>query len=83
MQLDLTGRRAVVCGSTQGIGLACAQEMALLGAEVTLLARDKARLEAIQRELPAPKGQRHRIAIADFANNKCHGDGFPRAPCRG
>ncbi len=69
MQLDLTGRRAVVCGSTQGIGLACAQEMALLGAEVTLLARDRARLEAVQSELPTPKGQRHRVAVADFAHD--------------
>lgn len=67
MRLDLTGKRAVVCGSTQGIGLACAHEIALLGAEVTLLARDEARLHEAAAALPRPAGQAHAIAVADFA----------------
>ena len=45
MNLDLTGKRAVVCGSTQGIGKASAVELALLGANVTLIARDENKLK--------------------------------------
>jgi 3-oxoacyl-[acyl-carrier protein] reductase len=40
MNLDLTGKRALVCGSTQGIGRSSAIELALLGAHITLLARN-------------------------------------------
>lgn len=69
MNLDLTGKRAVVCGSTQGIGLACAEELALLGAEITLLARDEARLEEVRAALPKPAGQKHAIAVGDFAHD--------------
>jgi NAD(P)-dependent dehydrogenase (short-subunit alcohol dehydrogenase family) len=39
MDLDLTGKHALVCGASQGIGLASAIELAKLGANVTLLAR--------------------------------------------
>ncbi len=68
MDIDLTGRRAVVCGSTQGIGRAAAIELAELGATVTLLARDEAALRAAAAELPAPKEQRHGFEVADFAD---------------
>ena len=39
---DLQGKRALVCGSTQGIGRACAMELARRGAAVTLVAREQA-----------------------------------------
>ncbi|MEO8747016.1 MAG: SDR family NAD(P)-dependent oxidoreductase, partial [Rhodanobacter sp.] len=39
MNLDFTDRYALVCGASQGIGRACAMELALLGANVTVLAR--------------------------------------------
>jgi 3-oxoacyl-[acyl-carrier protein] reductase len=68
MDLSLTGKRALVCGSTQGIGRASAVELALLGAQVTLMARDRSRLEATIRELPAPGGQKHDFLAADFAS---------------
>ena len=35
MNLDLTDKYAIVCGSTQGLGFASAVELALLGANVT------------------------------------------------
>ena len=47
MNLNLTGKRAVVCGSTEGIGKASAIELALLGAHVTLVARNEAKLKAV------------------------------------
>ena len=39
MDLDLTGKHALVCGASEGIGRAAARELAPLGADVTLLAR--------------------------------------------
>lgn len=68
MDLSLVGRRALVCGSSQGIGLAAAVCLAEMGAEVTLLARDPQRLELARRQLPPGKGQTHGVLAADFAN---------------
>ncbi len=66
MELSLTGKRALVCGSTQGIGKASAIELAVLGASVTLVARDKAKLKDALKELPQVKGQMHNSLVADF-----------------
>ena len=52
MQLDLTGRHALVCGASQGIGRASAIELAELGASVTLLARSADKLRAVADGLP-------------------------------
>ena len=41
MDLNLNGKRALVCGSTQGMGLAIGMELAKQGASVTLFARDE------------------------------------------
>jgi 3-oxoacyl-[acyl-carrier protein] reductase len=68
MNLSLNGKRALVCGSTAGIGRAAAVELALLGAEVTLLARNAEKLKAVRDSLDASKGQKHHWAAADFAN---------------
>lgn len=68
MELSLVGKRALVCGSTAGIGRAAAVELALLGAEVTLLARNAEKLKAVRDSLDVSKGQKHHWAAADFAN---------------
>lgn len=65
MNLDLTGKHALVCGSTQGIGKAAAIELALLGANVTLLARNEEKLKATVNELKGT-GQ-HDYIVADFS----------------
>lgn len=66
MDLSLAGRRAVVCGSSQGIGRAIAIELATLGADITLMARNPERLEAVSRELATDSGQKHEMIVADF-----------------
>ncbi|MEW6468826.1 MAG: SDR family oxidoreductase [Bacteroidota bacterium] len=66
MDLNLTGKRALVCGSTQGIGKAAAIEIALLGAHVTLVARNEKTLQQTARELDTSKGQQHEYLCADF-----------------
>lgn len=60
MQLDLTGRHALVCGASQGIGRASAIELAELGASVTLLARSADKLQAVADHLPCTRAnQKH------------------------
>jgi 3-oxoacyl-[acyl-carrier protein] reductase len=67
MNLDLKGKNAFVCGASQGIGRAIAVELALLGANVTLLARNKSSLEEAIMSLPKSAGQKHGILVADFS----------------
>jgi 3-oxoacyl-[acyl-carrier protein] reductase len=66
MNLDLTDKRAIVCGSTQGIGKAIAVELAQLGASVTLVARNEAKLQETAQELDNSQGQQHDYFVADF-----------------
>lgn len=67
MNLDLTGKTALVCGSTQGIGRASAIELALLGANVVLMARNEATLQTTLADLDSSRGQHHQYAVADFS----------------
>jgi 3-oxoacyl-[acyl-carrier protein] reductase len=70
MNLDLTGKTAVVCGSTQGLGLASAIELALLGCTVVLFARNEEALKAAVLKLDTSKNQQHSYLIADFTNTE-------------
>ncbi len=66
MDLNLKGKRAMVCGSTQGIGKASAIELATLGADITLVARNEEKLRIVCSGLPAGMGQQHDYIVADF-----------------
>ena len=68
MNTSPSPRRALVGGSTQGIGRAVAEALAAQGATVTLLARDAARLREVAAALPTPAGQTHDFLVADFAD---------------
>lgn len=66
---ELNGKHALVCGSTQGIGLACATELARSGARVTLLARNQEELEKVRAGLPHSGAENpHQYLVADFAH---------------
>jgi 3-oxoacyl-[acyl-carrier protein] reductase len=69
MDLDLTGKHALVCGASEGIGRAAAHELALLGADVTVLSRRADALERVVAELPRGRGQRHGYIAADVARH--------------
>ena len=45
MNISLSGKQALICGSTQGIGLAIAKEFSVAGANCLLMARNKEALE--------------------------------------
>lgn len=66
MNLDLSGKTALVCGSTQGIGKASAIELALLGANVILAARNEEALKKTLKELDITKVQKHGYLCVDF-----------------
>ncbi len=65
MNLGLKSRKALVCGSSQGIGKAVAQALAQEGAVITLVARDESKLEGVRKQL---EGTGHQIFSADLSN---------------
>jgi 3-oxoacyl-[acyl-carrier protein] reductase len=70
MNIDLIGKKAIVCGASKGIGRATAEELARLGASVTIVARNQNTLEEVCAGLDTTKGQKHAMLVADFANPK-------------
>jgi len=67
MNLDLTGRTALVCGSTQGIGKAAAIGLSRLGASVVLIARNEDSLKQTLKDLDDTLRQKHAYLVADFS----------------
>ncbi len=68
LDIDLSDRHALVCGASRGIGRACAEALAALGATVTVVARDQARLRALAESLCEQTGKPHQWLAADFSN---------------
>ena len=68
MNLDLTGKSALVCGSTAGIGKAIAKELAEMGASLVLMARNEEKLKTAVSEMDNSKGQQHSYVVADFSD---------------
>lgn len=74
MNLSLSGRHALVCGASAGIGRAAALELAALGATVTGLARRAERLDNLRDELAGLGAPGHAL-VADLDDL----DGLERA----
>ncbi len=66
MNLSLSGKRAVIGGSTQGIGFAIARELALQGASCLLLVLNEASLKEAVSKLDTSAGQAHDYRVADY-----------------
>lgn len=68
MDLNLKDKTAVVCGSTQGMGLAIAQQLAQQGAAVVMVARNQDKLNEVVKTLSTDQQQSHHILVADFSD---------------
>ncbi len=68
MNLDLSGKHALICGGSQGIGRAVAMELAQLGADVTVLARSHEKLQTVLAQLPQAGTQTHTCIAVDMAD---------------
>ena len=69
MNLGLRNKKAIVCGSTQGIGKAIAEELALEGVGITLIARNEDALKEVVASLDVSLGQKHNFLCVDFSAN--------------
>ena len=65
MDTRLDGQHALVLGASQGIGRAVAMELAELGATITVLARDQAKLDALLGELAGSGHSAHAIDVSN------------------
>jgi 3-oxoacyl-[acyl-carrier protein] reductase len=68
MNNELNQLKALVCGSTQGIGLAVAQQLAKDGFTVCLTARSEEKLKSAIDTLSIQNGQQHEYFVTDFSN---------------
>jgi 3-oxoacyl-[acyl-carrier protein] reductase len=74
MNIDLTGKRAIVCGGSRGIGRSIALGMAQAGAAVSICARGADKLEAARKDIAALGHHTHaaRCDLADEASIKAY-----------
>lgn len=68
MKIDLLNKKALVGGSTQGLGKAIAVQLAKCGANITLMARNEEKLINVLKELDTTYNQNHQYLVVDFYN---------------
>ena len=68
MEISLKERKALVGGSSRGIGRAIAEQLAASGASVTLMSRSEEKLKRIVANLPTDQGQQHQYLVVDFTD---------------
>src|SRR5262245_41629161 len=67
MDLGISGRKAIVCASSRGLGRACAFALAQAGCEVVINGRDGKTLDATAAELRQATGAKVTAAVGDVA----------------
>lgn len=66
MKIELAGKNALIGGSSKGIGLGIASQLAESGASVCLMARNESKLKEIVNQLP--NSENHSYLVVDFSN---------------
>ncbi len=70
MDLELSGKSAVVTGGSRGIGKAIARGLALEGVDVAIVARGREALKTTERELAEETGRRFIPLVADTGSDE-------------
>ena len=70
MDLELTGKVAIVTGASRGVGKAIARELALEGVDVAICARSRDAIEASAKELAAATRRRIIPIVCDTTNSE-------------
>jgi 3-oxoacyl-[acyl-carrier protein] reductase len=70
MNLSLQHKTALITGGSQGIGLASARELALLGAHCILVSRSESDLKNALTGLDVSQGQKHHYYTTDLSNSE-------------
>jgi len=68
MNISFEGKKALVGGASGGIGRAIAKQLAASGAQVTLVARNKEKLERVKDELACDQHQQHQYLVVDYGD---------------
>lgn len=68
MKIELSGKKALIGGSSKGIGLGIAKQLAESGASVCLMARNETKLKEIVSKLPSSENQNHDYLVVDFSS---------------
>lgn len=70
MNISLKNKKALVGGSSAGIGKAIAEQLAASGASVTLMSHSEEKLQRIVAALPTDQGQQHQYLAVDYNDFK-------------
>lgn len=70
MDLGISGKKALVCAASKGLGRACAMHLAREGADVTITARDALALEDTAAQIRKQTGAEVSIAPGDIATEQ-------------
>ena len=78
--LRLAGREALVCGSSSGLGKACASALAMAGVRETINGRDEQRLLAAKVEIEGRSGEAVRAVVGDVTTQAGRADILQACP---
>ena len=70
MKINLKNKKALIGGSSKGLGYAVAKQLAVCGAEVTLVSRNESLLKKNIIELKELTGCNHNYLLVDYNNSK-------------
>ena len=70
MDLGITGKNALVCGASKGLGRACATSLAREGCSVAIVAREREQLEKTAGEIRAATGAKVTVIAADITTDE-------------